>query len=791
MQYEDYKNPMETVEDEINIREEFEKYAYYWKWFVFSGILAIMVAFVYFRYAPDKYEVKTTILIEDEESGMASELVAFEDLGLLGGANAVIEDEMELLKSRTLMEKVVKKLEANVFYFSQRDIKRTGLHSSQTPIKVNFFEKGKEFYSRDTLFAVKVKSSTEFVLEDEDGNEVSTYAFGENVQSKMGNFTITPQHIENLEEEIEIGIEIKPLARVIENLRKKILIEALNEDANVIQLSLVSPVRLKSIELLNTLVDQYNKDAVVFKGMVAKSTKEFIEGRLTIINKDLDLVELGAESFKTKNKLTDIASEASLALQTKSQVEKNIIDLTTELKLVEYVQDHVQKNSEDLIPVNLGLSKEGLNQSTQKYNELLLERNRILQSSSALNPVIVNLNNQIKNVRSSISQSLMNLESSLQISLEDVRQEENRLISKMAAVPQQEREFRDIQRQQQIIESLYLFLLEKREENAIALAVTAPNARIIDRAYASIKPVSPKKKLVLAGALFIGLLIPLAVLYIREVFDTKLHTRKDMEQIVKAPVLGDIPINETDENIVVKEGSRSSAAEAFRLLRTNLDFMLTGVESECKSLFVTSTISGEGKSFVSVNLACTLALSGKKVALVGMDLRAPKLLDYIGSYNLKGITSYIKDSAVQLEDIKIAIKGYENLDAFASGVIPPNPAELLMHPRVEELFEKLRENYDYLVVDTAPVNLVTDTLMISKYADSFVFVARAGFLDKRLLATPQHLYKDKRLPNMAMLINGVDYKRGYGYGAYGSYGTYGPYGYGATDEKKPWWKRMF
>lgn len=786
MQYEEFKNPMNNNDDEINIREDLEKYAYHWKWFVLSVFLSILIAFVYLRYAPDKYEVKTTVLIESEENGVMSELSGFENLGLLGGASAVLEDEMELLKSRTLMDKIVQELEGNVFYFSQTDIKRTGLHKSRTPVKVIFFEKDKQFYNRDTLFTIKVLSNTEFVLKDEDGNETSIHNFGENVQSKIGDFMITPQGKENIEENIEVEVELKPLARVIENLRERILVEPLNEDANVIQLSLVSSVRLKAKELLNTLVDQYNKDAVVFKGMVEKSTKEFIEDRLAIINKDLQLVELGAESFKTKNKLTDIASEASLTLQTKSQVEKSIIDLTTELKLVEYVQEHIQKNSDDLIPVNLGLTKEGLTQSTQKYNELLLERNRILQSSSVLNPVIVNLNNQIKNVRYSIAQSLINLKSSLNISLRDIQQEEDRLVSKMAAVPKQEREFRSIQRQQQIIESLYLFLLEKREENAIALAATAPSARIIDRAYATIKPVAPKKKLVLAGAVFLGLLIPLAILYIRDVFDTKLHTRKDLEGVVKAPILGDIPINDTDEKIVVKEGSRSSTAEAFRLLRTNLDFMLSGVDSSCKSLFVTSTISGEGKSFISVNLASALALSGKKVALVGMDLRAPKITEYIGAYKKKGITNYIKDTTVELEDLKITLKDHDKLDIYSSGIIPPNPAELLMHSRVQEMFEKLREEYDYLVVDTAPVNLVTDTLMISEYADMFVYVARAGFLDKRFLTTPQSLYKDKRLPNMAMLINGSDYKKGYGYGAYGAYGSYG---YGASSEEKRWWKR--
>ncbi|MDG1804907.1 CpsD/CapB family tyrosine-protein kinase, partial [Flavicella sp.] len=275
------------------------------------------------------------------------------------------------------------------------------------------------------------------------------------------------------------------------------------------------------------------------------------------------------------------------------------------------------------------------------------------------------------------------------------------------------------------------------------------------------------------------------IIYIDDLLDNKLHTRKDLEAMLSVPILGDIPLKETKENIVITKDGRSSTAEAFRLLRTNLDFMLTATnKKKGKTIFLTSTVSGEGKSFVSINLACTLALSGKKVALLGMDLRAPKITEYISVYNGKGITNYIMDESLELDDLKINLPKHQGLDIFPSGIIPPNPAELLMHPRVDELFAKVQEEYDYIVVDTAPVNLVTDTLMISDRADLFMYVTRANYLDKRLLAVPQNLYNEKRLPNMAMLINGTDYKKGYGYG------NYGAYGYGHI-EKGPWWKELF
>jgi len=317
--------------------------------------------------------------------------------------------------------------------------------------------------------------------------------------------------------------------------------------------------------------------------------------------------------------------------------------------------------------------------------------------------------------------------------------------------------------------------------------VTTPNSKVIDRAYASKDPVSPKPKIVYLATILLGLLLPFGFLYVKDLLDTKLHNRRDMERLVAAPVLGDIPINDTDENIVVKEGGRSSVAEAFRLLRTNLDFMLTETDNNCKTIFVTSTTSGEGKSFIATNLACTLSLSGKKVALLGMDLRAPKITEYLNVPDQRGVTNFIKDKDMQFQDLGFPMPGYKGMDVYISGVIPPNPAELLLHPKVEKLFAQLQAKYDYVVVDTAPVSLVTDTLMISKYADMTIYVSRAGYLDKRLLSIPQMLYSEKRLPNMAMLINASDHQRNYGYGVYGAYGGYG---YGQI-KQLPWWKTLF
>jgi len=775
------ENPLNTVnfnDESINIREEIEKYAYHWKWFVLTVVVALTTAFLFLRYSTNIYEVSTTILIDEENrGGLASELSAFEDLGLLGGRQTTLDNEIELLKSRTLMGKVIKDLGLNVAFYNKGRVKTSELFYQNSPIKINFFSKDSLFYLKDTTFIVKINSETNFSLLNVTGELVSGHVFGESIHSALGDITITPADGNKLKGEEEIIVKITQLKKVVDRYRNAIQIQPINKNASVIKLSLKDQLRFKAQVILNRLVYQYNKDAVEDKSKVAKNTNEFINQRLEIINKDLLAVESNAETFKSVNKLTDIASEAGLNLASKSEFEKRIVELGTQLKLIAYVGEYLETNSEDLIPANLGLSEGALEASTLKYNELLLERNRILKSSSKLNPVIVNLNEQIIQLKESISQSLVNLKSSLTISLNEVMQQQNRLNFKIAAVPKQEREYRDIQRQQQIIEALYLYLLEKREENAITLAVTLPNAKVIDSAYGSDIPIAPKRKIIYLAALLLGVIVPFGVLYILFLLDNKVHSRKDVEGVVKAPYLGDISKTFSDEKIVVSENNRDRTAESFRLLRTNINFMLSKVKEGGKTIFITSTLSGEGKTFIAINLAAALALSNKKVLLIGADIRKPKIVEYLNSNSLseKGLSRFLMDDTLAINEVIGASE--LGFDVLHSGVLPPNPSELLMNGRFEEVLAYGKDKYDYVLIDTAPVNIVTDTLLLGQKADLFVYVIRANYLDKRLLEVPKLLYNEKRLPNMAVLVNDVNFERGgYGYG----------YGYGyAEKDKKP------
>src|SRR5690606_26684480 len=393
----------------------------------------------------------------------------------------------------------------------------------------------------------------------------------------------------------------------------------------------------------------------------------------------------------------------------------------------------------------------------------------------------IQLEQQIRSLKSNLVASLKRNLSSLQIIRNDYKRQESEMQSKLSQVPRQEREFRIIDRKQKVKEALYLFLLQKREETNITLAATDLNAKVIDKAIATDKPVAPKTMIVLLAALILGALIPFIVIYIQNLLDTKIKTRFDITDNSNIPFLGDIPTSETSDQLM-ELSSRSSAAEAIRSVRTNLDFILSDKnEDECKVIFLTSTISGEGKTFVSANLAAIFSLSEKKVLLMGLDLRNPKIYEYI-KVILLGVSNYITSNGKSLDDYIIPVGGYKNFDVLSSGSIPPNPTEILMNKKIKDIFDQLKTQYDYIIVDTAPVSLVTDTLLISKYADATIYVVRANKIDKEMLRIPNELYRENKLSKLTLVLNDSDVTKGYGYG-------YG-YGYGSKIEDKPFWKRI-
>ncbi len=784
MDQEHYKLPSAEEGSEGHIKDILQKYVHNWKWFLLSIAVCLVLGFVFLRYQTPIYEVNATILIKDDsKGGVSSELSAFEDLGILKNGNN-INNEIEILRSRSLMSRVVKELKLNVSYFSYgRPIEHE--RYGNTPILL-------EYTAYDTLtpfsgdWLVNPESPRKFTLKDsESGDLIGSYRFGDTVVLKTGKLVLstspffTASYLNK-----DFRIVVSTVEEAATAFLATLKVNPVSDASNVLVISMRNPLSDKASDIVNNLIKQHNLDAIEDKNQVSNNTAAFINERIRYITMELSDVETEAEQFKTKNKLTDISSEAELFLKTGSEGEMSLLEAGMQLKLVEYMYEDLLKrnNASDFIPSNLGLQDVSIAATISEYNKGVQERNRILKNAGEKNPLVENMDAQLAGMRNSLKESLANLKTSLLIRIRELSRQEGGINSKIAAVPKYEREYRVIQRQQQIKEALYLYLLQKREETNIALAVTVANAKIVDAAHSNGEMVAPKRKVIYLLSLLAGILLPVIFFYVADLLDTRVHGRKDIEKM-KLPFLGDIPLSNSKNKIVVSKTDNSGIAEAFRLLRTNVDFMLGSDRSSGKAIFVTSTIGQEGKSFVALNLAASLAISGKKTLLVGMDLRAPKILKYLNLEDKNGLTNLIMSGKMDVANYIFRAQELEGLDILPSGSIPPNPAELLMSPRIKDLFDLLKQQYEYIVVDTAPVGMVTDTLLLNAYADAFVYVVRANYLDKRLLSITETVFKEKRLSNMAVLINGSDHSKGYGYG----YG-YGGYGYGA-DKPRRWWQR--
>lgn len=775
-------------DDAINIRTEIEKYLIYWKWFLLSIIISLGIAFLFLRYSTPLYNATSSILIKDnQKSGISAELAAFEDLGIIGGNSANNTDnEIEILKSRKIIGNVVDTLNLGVSYFVSGRVVENEVYKWSSPVKFNFLKKNLLFSEQDTVLNLKILDKFNFHFLDLKGETISSHVFGDTINNDLGifkvDFNFDNQKVENL----NVIVKFTAKYKLINSYKSNVIILPVNKNSSVVTLSLQDPVREKAEDFLNELVRQYNIDAVNDKSQISKKTKNFIDDRLKKVKSDLFIIDEKVKKFKKDKNFTGLPAEAQLAFESLKENIQRINITKTNLKLANWIEELLtqKSNKDQVLPASLGFEDNVLSTAIIEYNRLIILKDKTELTAGPKNPYLKQIKSQILTSKSNLLNSLSNVTKSLEIQLKDLNNEAEKVLSVVKSIPGNERGFIDIAREQEIIGSLYQYLLKKKEETDISLAITVPNAKIIDSAYGSNSPVSPRRKILYLVAILLGLLIPFAIIYLINLLDTKIHNKRDIESQLTIPFLGDVPKSESKEKVIIGDNIRSSSAEAFRLIRTNLDFMLASNKGKSKSIFVTSTTSGEGKSFISINVAATLALSGKKILLMGMDLRAPKVTEYLGIPNRKGVTNYITDETLTIDDIKFTIPQVKGLDIISSGVVPPNPAELLLTKRVDDLFDIVKNEYDIVIVDTAPINLVTDTLLIAKYSDMVMYVVRANYLDKRLLAVPQELYDDKRLPNMAIVLNDTDPKRSYGYG-YGGYG----YGYGVVE--KPWYKKIF
>ena len=786
---------MEQSEEQFNIQEILFRCLVHWPWFVFSVIVCIACAWGYLRLTTPVYNISATVLIKDDKKGggtsMSSEL---ERMGLDGfvSSSSNVDNEIEVLRSKSLSGEVVNNLGLFVTYIDEDEFPKKELYQT-SPVLVSLTPQEADKLPGRMEVAMTLQPTGVMDVQMKVGDKEYRKEFEKlpavfptdegTVAFFVNNDTLSAVRPESVTKERHITAFINRPFSVAKGYASSLSIAPTSKTTSVVVISLKNTNPRRGRDFINKLLEMYNINANNDKNEVAQKTAEFIDARIGIISKELGSTEQDLENFKRTAGITDLSSEAQIALTGNAEYEKKRVENQTQINLIVDLQKYLQGNEYEVLPANVGLQDGGLVGAISRYNEMLIERNRLLRTSTESNPAIVNLNTSIRAMRSNVQATLDATLKGLQITKADLDREASRYSRRISDAPTQERQFVSIARQQEIKAGLYLMLLQKREENAITLAATANNAQIIDAAIADDNPVSPKRMMVYLVALFFGMGIPVGIIYLIGLTKFKIEGRADIEKLTSLPVVGDIPLaDEKSGSIAVFENKNNLMSETFRNVRTNLQFML---ENGKNVILVTSTISGEGKSFVSSNLAISLSLLGKKVVIVGLDIRKPGLNKV---FNIPqkdhGITQFLTNPSMNLMDLVQPSDINRNLFILPGGAVPPNPTELLARDGLEKAIETLKTNFDYVILDTAPVGMVTDTLLIGRTADLSVYVCRADYTRKAEFTLVNELSENKKLPNLCVAINGLELQKKkygyyYGYGKYGKYYGYGKrYGYG-------------
>ena len=785
----------EQSEEQVNIQELLFRYLIHWPWFVISIIICIACAWGYLRLTTPIYNISATVLIKDEKKGggasMSSDL---EKMGLEGfvSSSSNVDNEIEVLRSKSLAREVVNNLGLFVTYMDEDEFPSKELyHTSPVLVSLTHQEADKlpgrmeinMILQPTGALGVQITVGEKEYRKQFDKlpavfpTDEGTIAFFAN------NDTLSAVCPENITKERHITAFINRPFSVLKEYVNSLSIAPTSKTTSVVVISLENTNTRRGRDYINKLLEMYNINANNDKNEVAQKTAEFIDERIGIISKELGSTEQDLENFKRSAGITDLSSEAQIALTGNAEYEKKRVENQTQINLVMDLQRYMKGNEYEVLPSNIGLQDAASAGAIDRYNQMLVERKRLLRTSTENNPTIINLDTSIRAMRTNVQATLDATLKGLQITKEDLAREASRYSRRINDAPTQERQFVSIARQQEIKSGLYLMLLQKREENAITLAATANNAKIIDEALADDNPISPKKTIVYLAALVLGVGLPVGVIYLIGLTKFKIEGRADVEKLTSLPVVGDIPLaDEKTGSIAVFENQNNLMSETFRNVRTNLQFML---ENGKNVILVTSTISGEGKSFISANLAISLSLLGKKVVIVGLDIRKPGLNKVFNIPKKEhGITQYLTNTTANLMDFVQPSDINKNLFILPGGTVPPNPTELLARGGLEKAIETLKANFDYVILDTAPVGMVTDTLLIGRVADLSVYVCRADYTHKAEFTLINELAENNKLPNLCIAVNGLDlnsrkYGYYYGYGKYGKYYGYGKrYGYG-------------
>lgn len=764
----------------LNIVDLFMYLASQWKWFLLSILICGGIAWYNYARAPLVYFRSATVIIKDPSNkASTSGLDRFDNfINKVNVANEILQ-----FRSKKLMREVVQRVHADVSYQIKEGLRSNELYN-ESPVLVSLPDALPE---QSFSFTMTLKDAKTVTLSDFSGIEAKPsyeVALNDTVAIIEGmNVVVTAtNYLRDSWLNTPIRVQKLPVESMVNYYKNALGIQQEEEEASILTLALKDSSPARAEDVLNTLITVYNEEAIKEKNQVAVNTANFINERLIIIERELGNVESNLESFKQRNQIVDIASSAGMYMTESQKYNADAMELETQLRLANFIKDYLTDPSKetDLIPSNTGISDMNIENQISLYNAAKLKRDHLIDDSSVNNPVVQELNNSLRAMKQSIIRAVDNMIVSLNVKRNDAQNREMRAQDRVTAIPTKERQMLSIERQQKIKEALYLFLLNKREENALSQAMADNNARVIDGAEGSNAPISPNRNRILLLGLLVGIALPGAVCLAILFMDTRVHGRKDIEGVTSVPYLGEIPLDKEamkdhrKKVMAVKEQGDDIVSEAFRILRTNMAF-LSKKDKPAQVITFTSFNIGAGKTFIARNLSMSLAYMKKRVVMVDLDIRKGTLSRHFGHYHV-GVTNYLSDNTVKVDDI---IQHQEGFDLIPAGILAPNPAELLMDNRLDELMSELRTRYDYIIADNVPVGLIADATIANRIADLTIFVVRAGKLDRRQLPDIEKLYQEKKLKNMALVLNGANPERhGYGY----SYG-YG-YGYGYGTKKK-------
>lgn len=781
-------NPFE-VEDNFDFKKEFFKYFHFWKYFVGAIGLFLIVAFLYLRYTSKIYTSTAKIKVLDKKES-SLELPSAEDL--FSNSKINLENEVEVLKSYPILEQVVKNLNLTTSFVAIGDIMQS--LEVNTPFKF-VSTISSDSITNDKEYRLDLSSQGLKIIDY--NNDDKTYLFKE--FSTYSASHDLPFEIKNIDKDVwnknyeGFYITFKSVKSVVASLKKDVIIESVGKESDIISLSLKSTNKEYAENIINELIKVFNNDGIQDRQLIHKRTIDFVNDRYAYLSIELDSIEIVKQLYKVDNNLVDLSANSAISLEQSFRSEESIFSVENQISVTNLLIATLNNSDLELLPANIGIENAEINSLISDYNQTILERKKLILSAGLNNPSIKQMDNIISDSRSNIIFSLQNHLSQLDNLKEKLSKQYFEYDSRVSDLPEKEKILRAIERNQEIKEALYLFLLQKREEAEVSYAVTEPSIKVVEYALTDNIPVSPKPKIIYLGAILLGLLIPFGVLYLMFLFDTKIYSKDDLLELnLGAPIIAEIPEIEEQNKMITSSKERTVLAESFRVLTSNLNFILPKDSKGGKVIMNTSTVKGEGKTFSAINLAMTYSSFDKKVLLIGADLHNPQIHKYLNvEKSITGLTNFLMDKSMNWESALLKPHSELNCDILLGGIIPPNPAQLLSNGNLDILLEQAKSKYDYIIIDTPPSLLVSDTLTISHLADVVLFVTRCNHSDKEVLNYIKDLINDEKIKNIGLVLNGLGkmnaygYAYGYGYGYKYSYNYGYGYGYDSDDGDNP------